>query len=68
MNGWEVAAGIKSISPKTPVGLITGWGASLDEKRMKDLGVDLIVSKPFRYQQVLELVSEAMEFKSRLGR
>jgi signal transduction histidine kinase/ActR/RegA family two-component response regulator len=67
MNGWEVAGKIKELSPRTPVGLITGWGASLDEKRMKDLGVDLLVSKPFRYQQVLELVSEAMEFKSRLG-
>lgn len=67
MNGWEVAQGIKSLSPTTPVGLITGWGATLDEARIKDKGIDLIVSKPFRYNQVLDLVAEAMELKGRLG-
>jgi PAS domain S-box-containing protein len=67
MNGWEVAQGIKSLSPTTPVGLITGWGSSLDDARIKDKGVDLIVSKPFRYNQVLDLVAEAMELKGRLG-
>jgi PAS domain S-box-containing protein len=67
MNGWEVAQGIKSLSPTTPVGLITGWGSSLDEARIKDRGVDLIVSKPFRYNQVLELVAEAMELKGRMS-
>jgi PAS domain S-box-containing protein len=66
MNGWEVAQGIKSLRPGTPVGLITGWGASLDEARIKDRGVDLIVSKPFRYNQVLELVAEVMDLKGRV--
>jgi CheY-like chemotaxis protein len=67
MNGWEVAAGVKALRPGTPVGLITGWGASLDEKRMRDRGVDLIVSKPFRYHDVLALVSEAMQLRERSG-
>jgi len=61
MNGWEVAAGIKAISPDTPVGLITGWGGNLDDEEMRGNGVDLIVSKPFRLNDVLELVTEAME-------
>ncbi|MCK6550238.1 response regulator [Myxococcota bacterium] len=67
MNGWEVAQGIKALSPKTPVGLITGWGSSLDDAKIKDRGVDLIVSKPFRYNQVLELVTEAMALRGRIG-
>lgn len=65
MNGWDVAAGIKAMSPDTPVGLITGWGASLDDEQMRESGVDLIVSKPFRFDEVLELVSEAMELDAR---
>ena len=56
----------KAINPNIPIGLITGWGASLDEGRMKDLGVDLIVSKPFRYHEVLDLVVEAMTYKDTL--
>lgn len=67
MNGWEVAQGIKLLSPTTPVGLITGWGSSLDDSKVKEKGVDLIVSKPFRYNQVLDLVAEAMELKGRLS-
>jgi signal transduction histidine kinase/ActR/RegA family two-component response regulator len=66
MNGWEVASKIKSIKPDIPIGLITGWGASLDEGRMKESGVDLIVSKPFRYHEVLDLVTEAMTYKDGL--
>jgi PAS domain S-box-containing protein len=66
MNGWEVAQGIKLLSPTTPVGLITGWGSTLDDSKVKEKGVDLIVSKPFRYNQVLDLVAEAMELKGRL--
>jgi signal transduction histidine kinase/ActR/RegA family two-component response regulator len=66
MDGWQVAHGIKSISPHTPVGLITGWGSSIDDQQLKDRGVDLIVAKPFRFNQVLELVAEAIEIKGRL--
>ncbi|MBK8010986.1 MAG: response regulator [Deltaproteobacteria bacterium] len=64
MNGWEVAQAVKRLWPQTPVGLITGWGAALDETPMKERGVDLIVAKPFRYNQVLTLVTEAMAIKT----
>jgi signal transduction histidine kinase/ActR/RegA family two-component response regulator len=63
MNGFEVASEIRALDSQIPIGLITGWGASLDEGRMKDSGVDLIVSKPFRYHEVLDLVTEAMTYK-----
>lgn len=64
MNGWEVAQAVKRLWPQTPVGLITGWGAALDETPMKERGVDLIVAKPFRYNQVLALVAEAIAAKN----
>ena len=65
MTGLEVAEGIKATSPKTPVGLITGWGSTLEEARVMDSGVDMIVAKPFRYDQVLTLVDEAMAERRR---
>lgn len=67
MSGWEVARGIKTMRPGTPVGLITGWGASLDEAELADHGVDLIIPKPFRFDRVLELVDEAIRLKERLS-
>lgn len=60
MNGYEVASEIKRINPALPVGLVTGWGATLDADKAREHGVDLVLSKPFRYDQVLGLVEEAL--------
>ncbi len=67
MNGWEVARAIKAKRPEVPVGLITGWGSNLDESEVARHGVDLVVPKPFRFEQVLELVDEAISLRERLG-
>lgn len=60
MNGYEVASEVKKINPRLPVGLVTGWGATLDPEKARVHGVDLVLSKPFRYDQVLGLVEEAL--------
>jgi len=57
MNGWEVARWIKSRTPQIPVALITGWGTNLDEEKIKASGVDWIIGKPFRVNEVLETVN-----------
>lgn len=64
MNGWEVAAEIKAKSPGTPVGIITGWDTSVDRARLSQLGVDLIVAKPFRLEQVLAVVGSALSART----
>ena len=63
MNGYEVASEIKKIRPDLPVGLVTGWGATLDAEKARAHGVDLVISKPFRFEQVLSLVDEALAAK-----
>ena len=66
ISGWEVGKTIKGINPKTPIAMITGWGMELDREKMSESGIDLIVSKPFNFDQVIHLVSEAMELKERM--
>jgi len=67
-NGWEVAKCIKQKAPKTPVILITGWGLELDEAKIKELGVDLVIGKPFQIQDILSAVNRFMNGRgSRLG-
>jgi hypothetical protein len=39
------------------VGLITGWGKNLEEEKIKESGVDLIIGKPFQVSEILEAVS-----------
>ncbi len=63
LSGWEVCKAIKKMSPGTPVGMITGWGMELDESKIKDSGVDFVISKPFEFSQVLNLVTESIESK-----
>jgi signal transduction histidine kinase/ActR/RegA family two-component response regulator/uncharacterized protein YigA (DUF484 family) len=66
LSGWEVGKAIKGINPKVPIAMITGWGVELDRGKLSESGIDLIVSKPFNFDQVIHLVSEAMELKEKM--
>jgi CheY-like chemotaxis protein len=66
MSGWEVAHQIKEVLPKTPVALVTGWGVSLDRERMRESGVDLVISKPFRLAELRQAVAEAMMLRDKM--
>ncbi|MGB9627646.1 MAG: GAF domain-containing protein [Thermodesulfobacteriota bacterium] len=66
ISGWEVGKTIKRMDPKVPVAMITGWGMELNRERMSENGIDLVVCKPFEFDQVIQLVSEALELKERM--
>ena len=63
VSGWDVGKAVKKINAAVPVAMITGWGMELNREKMTENGIDLIVSKPFNLDQVMELVSEAIELK-----
>ena len=63
MSGWEVCRAIKKISPHTPVGMITGWGAEMSRSKMEEHGLDFFISKPFDFNQILNVVAENIESK-----
>jgi signal transduction histidine kinase/AmiR/NasT family two-component response regulator len=66
ISGWEVGKTLKGIEPKVPVAMITGWGVELNKEKMNESGIDLIVPKPFNFDQVIQLVSEVMELKEKM--
>ncbi|MCK4419979.1 response regulator, partial [Candidatus Aerophobetes bacterium] len=65
MSGWEVAKEIKKIDPDMPVGLITGWAVPLAKEKMREEGVDFILSKPFDLTKVVREVNAALKSKKR---
>jgi PAS domain S-box-containing protein len=65
MSGWELAKRMKGIDPSVPVGLITGWAVVASNEKMKERGVDFIISKPFDYIKVLREVNAALKSKER---
>jgi signal transduction histidine kinase/AmiR/NasT family two-component response regulator len=66
ISGWEVGKTLKGMDPKVPIAMITGWGVELNKEKMNESGIDLIVPKPFNFDQVIQLVSEAMELKEKM--
>ncbi len=66
LSGWDVGKTIKEMNPKTPIAMITGWGVELDREKLDESGIDLVISKPFDFNQVIDLVSEAMELKGKM--
>jgi CheY-like chemotaxis protein len=56
MNGWEVARMTKKKVPQLPVILITGWRLGPHEKKIKESGIDRIIGKPFKVNDILETV------------
>jgi len=63
MSGWEVCRMIKETSPQTPVGMITGWGVEKNRGEVEEYGLDFFVSKPFDFNQILNVVAETMASK-----
>jgi CheY-like chemotaxis protein len=66
-NGWEVARYAKQKTPETPVILITGWGLELDETKIRELGVDALVSKPFEIKDILSVINRFKNAEFGLG-
>jgi signal transduction histidine kinase/ActR/RegA family two-component response regulator len=66
LSGWEVGKTIKTLNPKVPIAMITGWGVELDRQKLNENGIDLSIAKPFNFDQVINLVSEAMELKEKM--
>ena len=61
MDGYEVASRVKEKDPSICVSLVTGWGATLDAAQVQERGIDMVLSKPFRFDQVMGLVEEALQ-------
>lgn len=62
-SGLEVTRAVKQVAPGIPVILITGWGDFLDPDRIRESGVDLTLFKPFRNEQVLSVLADALRLR-----
>ena len=56
MSGLEAARRIRSLRPQIPVVLVTGWQATLSQAELKAAGVARVLSKPFRIEQLTEII------------
>jgi len=66
LSGWEVCRMIKQIRPRTPVGMITGWGMEFGKSKLEEYGLDFLIPKPFEFNQILKAMVETLESKGNL--
>ncbi len=52
VNGWDLAHAAKAARQETAVVLVTGWGFQLEEDAATARGVDLVMAKPFSWDDV----------------
>lgn len=58
MSGEQLAATLKTLSPKLPVMLLTGFGAFLDPANA--VGIDAIASKPITLEELRRGIEAAL--------
>ena len=61
MSGWQVAQAVKRLRPRTPVILLTGWGATLSEEERQRPEVDAILAKPVTAKAILQVLGRLTE-------
>jgi GAF domain-containing protein len=59
VSGWQIAQAVKEIAPTVPVILVTGFGVELSAEERRAQGVDLVLVKPLRISEVLDVVARA---------
>lgn len=59
MSGLEVARQIRRVHPDIPIVLVTGWEAGIDPNQMKSAGITEVLYKPFRIEQLTDIVRSA---------
>ncbi len=65
-SGWEVVEAVKKVEAATPVVIMSGFDQARATRRAKELGVDLVLTKPFDMQAFLNTVRGLLAGRKRL--
>jgi PAS domain S-box-containing protein len=57
LNGWGLAAEVARRWPSVRVALATGWGAAIDAEQARRRGVEAVLAKPFRTEELLRIAT-----------
>ncbi|MBI2469863.1 MAG: response regulator [Planctomycetes bacterium] len=60
ISGWAVSKKIKDMSPLVPIVFITGWANQLSPSQLKECGVDFILAKPFKIEEISSIIKKAI--------
>jgi len=58
IDGWEVVDRIRQNDSTIPIIMISGWGLGREVERAKKVGIEHILPKPFRLENLSELIED----------
>lgn len=61
ITGLELAREIKSLAPDIFFLLVSGWGLEPDKEKAQQMGIDMMLKKPFRMEQLSEILTSAAQ-------
>jgi PAS domain S-box-containing protein len=61
ISGAAVIKHARQLHPQMPVILATGWGATITPEQITDMGASHLLSKPFTYEQLHDLLALCLE-------
>ncbi len=64
ISGIDVARKIRVHNPNLPIILITGWEVNLSEEELTLAGISKVLYKPFRIEQLIEIMQSYLKFGS----
>ncbi len=64
ISGLELSAKLKEIDPEFSFVLISGWGQEPEYSELESSGVDRVLRKPFRIEQLSEVIGDLLREKS----
>jgi GAF domain-containing protein len=67
ISGWQVAQAVKAAAPSVPVVLVTGFGVEPSPEERRTHGVDMVLVKPLKISDVLDVVARAARRRTAKG-
>jgi len=65
VTGWDVVAFARQTRPEMILGLVTGWGETLDPQQVTESGVMFVIPKPFDVRRVVNDIKKAVQARAR---
>lgn len=56
LSGWDLARASKRYQTDTPVVAISSWQGKDAENKLADFGIDIVIWKPFRFDEILQAI------------
>ncbi len=57
LSGLETAREIRRLQPEVPIVLVTGWEGHVDSAQLAEAGIEDVLYKPFRIEQLTDLIT-----------